>query len=115
RLRLHEFADGLAELLLLLREREVHVSPSDSRLAREPEHPLADDVPLDLAGAGVDRLRPADHEGAMQLVEVVPAVRVILDAHAVGAEHVHGDLAEPAGPPAPGERAATPLGAQPAP
>src|SRR5262249_43510550 len=27
RLRLHEFADGLAELLLLLREREVHRFP----------------------------------------------------------------------------------------
>src|SRR5205823_3601189 len=76
RFRLHESADGLAELLLLLREREVHVSPSGSRLTREPEHPLADDVALDLARAGVDRLRPADHERALQLVERVLALLV---------------------------------------
>src|SRR5690349_13554627 len=39
-------------------------------LPREAEHPLADDVALDLARARVDRLRPADHEDAMELVDV---------------------------------------------
>src|SRR5437763_873367 len=98
RLRLHESADGLAELLLLLREREVHVSPSGSRLTREPEHPLADDVALDLARAGVDRLGPAHHERALQLVERVFTAGLALDEQPVRAEHVHRDLPEPSVP-----------------
>src|SRR6266542_642998 len=47
------------------------VSPSGSRLTREPEHPLADDVALDLAGPGVDGLGPARHEDARQVAELV--------------------------------------------
>src|SRR5689334_11142858 len=45
-------------------------------LPREAEHPLADDVALDLARARVDRLRPADHEDAVELVDRVVAARV---------------------------------------
>src|SRR5215475_13242683 len=80
-------------------------------LAREPEHPLADDVALDLAGAGVDRLRPADHERAVQLVELVLApAGLALDEHPVRTEHVHGNLAEPAVPRAPVQLADARLG-----
>src|SRR5262249_18932697 len=86
-------------------------SPSDSRLAREPEHPLADDVALDLAGAGVDRLRPADHERAVQLVELVLApAGLALDGPPPRTEHVHGNLAEPAVPRAPVQLADARLG-----
>src|SRR5919201_1840264 len=87
------------------------LSPSSSRLAREPEHPLPDDVALDLAGTGVDRLRPAHHEGAVQLVEDVLAfARLTADEKAVGGEHVHGDLAETTVPRAPVQLADARLG-----
>src|SRR5215210_6897504 len=94
--------------------------PSSSWLAREPEHPLADDVALDLARARVDRLRPAHHERAVQLVERVltllvavassgsaaavgkaaaaAAPRLPPDDETVGTQHVHRDLAEMAVP-----------------
>src|SRR5256886_1391154 len=106
--------------------------PSSSRLTREPEHPLADDVALDLAGTGVDRLRPADHERSVQLVECVLALLVAVassgsaaavgkaaaaaaarlspDDETVGAEHIHGDLAETAVPGAPVQLADARLG-----
>src|SRR5712691_4030683 len=86
------------------------IFPSGSRLTREPEHPLADDVALDLAGPRVDRLRPADHEGAVQLVERVLAARLSPDDETVGAEHIHGDLAEMAVPGAPVQLADARLG-----
>src|SRR6266536_4048329 len=77
------------------------LSPSSSWLAREPEHPFPDDVALDLAGPGVDRLRPADHERAVQLVECVLAPRLPGDGETVGAEYVHRDLTALAVPRAP--------------
>src|SRR6266496_1271449 len=76
------------------------LSPSSSWLAREPEHPFPDDVALDLAGPGVDRLRPADHERAVQVVECVLAL-LVADEKPIGPEHVHRDLAEVAVPRAP--------------
>src|SRR5438046_8126849 len=42
-----------------------------SWFTREPEHPLADDVALDLACAGVDGLRPASHERELERIELV--------------------------------------------
>src|ERR1700716_3181697 len=86
--------------------------PSSSWLAREPEHPLADDVALDLARARVDRLRAAHHEGAVQLVERVLAPRLPPDDETIGTEHVHRDLAEMAVPGAPVELADARLGTE---
>src|SRR3954464_10161160 len=68
------------------------------RLTREAQHPLADDVALDLARTGVDRLRAARHELLVQVAEVVLAVAGLVDQHGVGAEHVHRGLAETAMP-----------------
>src|SRR5262245_7877973 len=79
-------------------------------LAREPEHPLADDVALDLAGAGVDRLRPAEHERALQLVDLVVLGRVALDDRGGRTEHVHRELPEIAVPRAPEQLADARLG-----
>src|SRR5260370_40708224 len=53
-----------------------------SRLARETEHPLADDVALDLAGPAVDGLGPAEHEDGGGRLE-------LLAAGAAGAGRVH--------------------------
>src|SRR6266540_1769838 len=74
------------------------VSPSGSRLTREPEHPLADDVALDLARSCVDGLGPARHEDAMQVAELVVPAGLPLDDERVGAEHVHRQLTELAMP-----------------
>src|SRR5260370_41241272 len=58
-----------------------------SRLARESEHPLAGDVALDLAGAGVDGLGPAEHDDAGEPV----ALEATGAARAAGAhEHRFG-------------------------
>src|SRR5258707_12492958 len=62
-------------------------------LAREAQHALTDDVVLDLARAGVDRLRAARHEDAVELVELVRARPVLLHQERVGADHVHRGLA----------------------
>src|SRR5262249_60745782 len=79
----------------------VMLSPSSSRLTREPEHPLTDDVVLDLAGARVDRLCPADHEDALRLVQDVLPARLARYEKPVGAENAHRGLAAAAVPRAP--------------
>src|SRR5262249_59210388 len=79
----------------------VMLSPSSSRLTREPEHPLTDDVVLDLAGARVDRLCPADHEDALRLVEDVLPAPLAPGEKPVRAANVPRGLAQAPGPPAP--------------
>jgi hypothetical protein len=67
-------------------------------LGRQAEDPLADDVLLDLVGAAVDGLGPAEQEGALELVELVGEP---LGHQAGRPPDVHGQLAQlpvPAGP-----------------
>src|SRR5712675_1043521 len=60
-------------------------------LGRQAEDPLADDVLLNLVGAAVDRLRPAEQERTLELVELV---RGRLRHLTRLAADVHGQLAE---------------------
>src|SRR6266567_7238920 len=86
------------------------ISPSGSRLTREPEHPLGDDVALDLARPGVDRLGPAGHEDAVRLVDLVLAAWLALHEQRVRAQHLHLELAEVAVPGGPEQLADARLG-----
>src|SRR5690606_21848919 len=64
-------------------------------LPGEAQGALADDVPLDLARAGVDGVGPAEQEQPAQggdLLGVAGALAVA--GHRRGAEHVHGQLAQ---------------------
>src|ERR1019366_3285667 len=83
-----------------------------SRLAREPKHPLADDVALDFAGAGVDGLGPAEHEDAVQFAELVATVGFAAYEHRVGAEDPDRALTEGPVPGAPVELADARLGTE---
>src|SRR5882762_1627497 len=69
----------------------------------QSEDALTDDVALDLAGAGVDGLRPAEHVGPLDVVEDVLPVAGGGHDLACGPEDVHGQLAEVAVPGAPVE------------
>src|SRR6185503_10530913 len=70
------------------------IAPVSAGLARETEHPLTNDVVLDLARAGVDRLGTARHEDPSQLVHLVLAAARAVDEQSVGTEDVHRGLAE---------------------
>ncbi len=65
---------------------------SGARLARQAERPLADDVALDLVGAGVDGVGARPEEQPLQLAESY--VRPLRAGSRAGAEHVHRELAE---------------------
>src|SRR5450759_3630382 len=79
---------------------------------REPEHPLTDDVALDLARARVDGLGTTEHEGPVQLVEVVLARGGVVDEHRLGAEDPQGTLSHRAMPVAPVQLADARLGSE---
>src|SRR5688500_3381573 len=76
----------------------------------QPEDPLTDDVALDLARAGVDRLRAGEHVRPLDVVERVLAAPGGRDDQARGPEDVHGQLAEGPAPAAPVELADRRLG-----
>src|SRR3989442_13199397 len=70
------------------RESGPSISASRPRLGRKSQHPLADDVALDLVGPPVDGVGAREQEHALQLL-------VELE---VGPEHVHRQLTQVAVP-----------------
>src|SRR5680860_479472 len=86
--------------------------PPSTWFSRQAQHALTDDVLLDLARAGVDRLRPAEHEDALELVEHVLAVDAAGGDLRRRAQHVHRQLTERAMPRAPEQLAAAGLGSE---
>src|SRR6266487_2485144 len=62
----------------------------DAGLAREPEHPLAEDVAQDLRRAAFDRVRPRTQEH-------LPGVAAAGQAGLVGPDHLVARIQEPVG------------------
>ena len=67
--------------------RSKFTSPRPTALPRQAEHALADDVALDLRGAGRDR----DRQRPQPLLDEL----VVVDVERVAVEHPHRELAEP--------------------
>src|SRR5438874_886226 len=73
--------------------------------SREPQDSFSEDVLLDLARTRVDRLRAAEHERPLELVERVRVGGSTWEDLRIGPEHVHRELAHPTVPGAPLELA----------
>src|SRR5450759_2216323 len=85
---------------------------SSAWFTREPEHPLTDDVALDFARACVDGLGTTEHEGPVQLVQVVLPRGGVVDEHRLRAEDPQRALSQRAMPVAPVQLADARLGSE---